>query len=46
MSYKELQIIVVHLDEDDICTASAQYVDGDDTLSFPWKNGWSGNAEE
>ena len=46
MKYKELQMLVVYFEENDICTVSTQYVDGDDTLRFPWKNGWSGNAEE
>ena len=43
--YKELQMIVVYF-ENDICTVSTQYVDGDDAFRFPWENGWSGNAEE
>ena len=45
MKYETLQMVVVYLDENDICTTSTLHVDGDDTIRYPWKNGWSGNEE-
>ena len=45
MKYETLQMVVVYLDGNDICTTSTVLVDGDDTFKYPWINAWSGNEE-